>query len=121
VVLLFDVLHMMSQDEQDALIARFAARLDAGGAMLVREADASAGWRFAFVRLGNRLKALAFLRWRQRFHFSTAAGWASRFSRHGFEVEILPMSHGTPFGNVLFKLTPQPRPSYESRCASQYR
>src|SRR5207244_3907035 len=52
--LLLDVLHMMPKPEQDAVIASLASALDADGVILVREADASAGWRFAAVRVGNR-------------------------------------------------------------------
>lgn len=104
-VLLFDVLQMMPLDHQDALVARFGALLRDGGIMLVREADAAAGWRFTFVRTGNRLKALALGRWRQRFYFRTAAEWSACFSRHGFRVDVREMSGGTPFANVLFSLS----------------
>src|SRR5262245_50908383 len=55
-VLLFDVLQLLTVDEQDALLGELAARLDRGGVLLVREADASGGWRFAAVRFGNRFK-----------------------------------------------------------------
>ena len=56
VVLLFDVLQLLAPDEQEALMAAMTARLEPGGVILVREADASAGSRFDLVRLGNRLK-----------------------------------------------------------------
>jgi SAM-dependent methyltransferase len=46
VVLLFDVLHMMPRPDQDALLAAAVRALEPGGIILVREADASAGWRF---------------------------------------------------------------------------
>jgi uncharacterized protein (DUF2062 family) len=105
-VLLFDVLHMMPADDQDALLARCAVELRAGGTILIREADAAAGWRFTLVRAGNRIKALAFGHWRQRFHFRTAAEWADCFARHGFRSELREMSAGTPFANVLFSLSP---------------
>lgn len=104
-VLLFDVLHMMPPDDQDALVARFGGLLRDGGTILVREADAAAGWRFTLVRVGNRLKALALGRWRHRFHFRTAAEWAACFARHGFRVDVREMSAGTPFANVLFSLS----------------
>ncbi len=58
VVLLFDVLHMMPRPDQDALLADVVSALEPGGIILVREADASAGWRFQAVRFGNRLTAL---------------------------------------------------------------
>jgi hypothetical protein len=70
----------------------------------VREADASAGWRFATVRVGNRLKALAFGEWRQREHFRTTDEWLACFASHGLDAEVRPMSDGTPFANVLFRV-----------------
>ena len=104
-VLFFDVLHMLPDADQGALITAMAARLSPEGVMLVRETDRAAGWRFQAVRLGNLMKALVFGHWRQRFHFRTAAGWTALFERAGFVVETLDTGAGTPFGNVLFVLT----------------
>jgi uncharacterized protein (DUF2062 family) len=104
-VLLFDVLHLMRPEEQDALLTHMAARLEPGGVVLVREADASAGWRFTAVRLGNRLKAIAFRTRDQSFHARTEAEWRECFARRGFRTAVHPMGQGTPFGNVLFRLT----------------
>ena len=104
-VLLFDVLHLMRPEEQDALLTEMAARLEPGGVVLVREADASAGWRFTAVRLGNRLKAIAFRTRDQSFHARTEAEWRECFARRGFRTDVHPMGRGTPFGNVLFRLT----------------
>jgi uncharacterized protein (DUF2062 family)/SAM-dependent methyltransferase len=106
VVLLFDVLHMMGRDEQEALIASLAANLEPEGRILVREADAAAGWRFTAVRWGNRLKALTRGSWRQQFCFRTAPEWAACFASHGLHSEMRRMSEGTLFGNVLFVVTP---------------
>jgi len=104
-VLLFDVLHLIESRDQEALLAGLAAALDRDGVMLVRDADASAGWRFRAVRVGNRLKALAIGRWRQPFCFRTREAWLECFDRHGFDAEERPMGAGTPFANVLFRLT----------------
>lgn len=104
-VLLFDVLHMMSEAEQDALLTAAVSALEPGGVILVREADASAGWGFAAVRLGNRLTALASGAWRQPLSFRTVAEWRECFSRHGLEAEGTPTGTGTPFANHLFRLT----------------
>jgi SAM-dependent methyltransferase len=105
-VLLFDVLHLLTPDDQDSLIAAVAGRLEPGGVVLVREADAGAGWRFTAVHAGNRLKALVTGTWRrQSFHPRTEHEWRDCFSRHGFLVDARPMGEGTPFANVLFRLT----------------
>jgi len=108
-VLLFDVLQMMRAEEQEALVASAAAALEPGGVMLVREADASAGWRFAAVRVVNRLKALACGAWRQEFHFRTRADWCACFARHGLQAQVRDAREGLPFANLLFRLTAPPR------------
>ena len=48
-VLLFDVLQMMPAAQQEKLIMAMGAALEPRGVMLVREADASGGWRFHHV------------------------------------------------------------------------
>jgi 2-polyprenyl-3-methyl-5-hydroxy-6-metoxy-1,4-benzoquinol methylase len=104
VVLLFDVLHMMPRPDQDALLAAAVRALEPGGMIVVREADASAGWRFQAVRFGNRLTALASGAWHQTFAFRTLEEWRDCFSRHGLDVEGAPAGAGTPFANHLFRL-----------------
>lgn len=104
-IILFDVLHMLRADEQERVIVALTAALAPGGVMLVREADAAAGWRFTAVRVGNRLKALLFGAYRQRFHFRSAADWCACFERHGLHADLRPMGERTPFGNVLLRLS----------------
>jgi len=113
-VLLFDVLQLLTVDEQDALLAELAARLDRGGVLLVREADASGGWRFAAVRLGNRLKQIVSGRWRQPFHPRTDSEWRACFARHGFQIDARPMGK-TPFANIMFRLSVAPDASASPR------
>jgi uncharacterized protein (DUF2062 family) len=104
-VLFFDVLHMMPAGDQQTLLNTASTALEPGGVILVREADASAGKGFGAVRLGNRLKALAFGHWRQTFHFRTAAEWILCFEAAGFAVRTQNADNGTPFANLLFVLT----------------
>ena len=74
---LFDVLHMMPHPDQDALLSDVVSALEPGGIILVREADASAGWRFQAVRFGNRLTALTSGAWRQRLRSARSVIGAS--------------------------------------------
>jgi uncharacterized protein (DUF2062 family) len=104
-VLLFDVLHLCPVADQVEILHEVFDRLPADGVVLVREVDAAAGRGFHAVRIGNRIKALAVGRWRQRFHFRTAAAWRAVFEEIRFVVETRPMGEGTPFANVLFRLT----------------
>jgi uncharacterized protein (DUF2062 family)/SAM-dependent methyltransferase len=101
VVAIFDVLHMMDRGAQRPLLARLAAAMPPGAILLVREADAAAGWRFQMVRLGNSMTALVRGHFRQRFAFRTAAQWRGELTELGFDVSLAPMSEGTPFANVL--------------------
>ena len=104
-VLFFDVLHMMPLDAQDALIASAASALTPGGVIIIREADAAAGWRFRMVAASIRLKALAFGHWRQHFYFRSAVEWEACLARLGMRVETRPMGQGTPFANVVLLVT----------------
>jgi SAM-dependent methyltransferase len=104
-VLMFDVLHLMKPEQQEALLTTLSRALAADGMMLVREADASAGPRFHAVNAVNRLKAVFTGRWRQPFHFRTMAGWTACFERLGFSVATRPQGQGTPFANMLFVLS----------------
>jgi uncharacterized protein (DUF2062 family) len=104
-VLFFDVLHMMPLVDQERLLASIAGALDLDGVILVREADAAAGWRFKAISAGNRAKAILFGNWRQTFHFRTAVEWQALFERLGFKVARFETGQRTPFANVLFVLT----------------
>jgi hypothetical protein len=95
---------MMPRPDQDALLDAAVSALEPGGIILVREADASAGWRFQAVRFGNRLTALTSGAWHQEFAFRTIGEWRECFSRHGLDIEAAPAGAGTPFANHLFRL-----------------
>ncbi len=100
-ILVFDVLHMMPAADQEALLRALVAALEPGGVLLLREADAGAGWRFQAVNVANRMKALAFGYSSRGFYFRTAAQWRTLLEAQGLAVELMPMGHGTPYGNVL--------------------
>jgi len=104
-ILFFDVLHMMPKADQDAVLSAAVRALEPGGVILVREADASAGWRFRAVQIGNRLTALTSKAWRQELAFRTVDEWRECFVRLGLDVEEAPAGTGTPFANYLFRLT----------------
>ena len=104
-VLFFDVLHLMPAADQETLVTAMAAALEPGGVIFVRDADASAGWPFMAVQAVNRLKAFLSGAWRQEFHFRTTREWIDCFTRLGLDTDVRPLGEGTPFANVLFRLT----------------
>ena len=104
-VLIFDVLHLMRPEQQEAMLETLLSALVCGGMIFVREADAAAGWSFYTVSAVNRLKAVITGRWHQPFHFRTTADWAAFFERLGFSVATRHQGQGTPFANFLFVLS----------------
>ena len=104
VILLFDVLHLMNAADQERLLRAVKAALRPGGVIVIRDAEAGAGWKFGVVRAGNRIKALAVGEWKQTFHFRPASEWMALFDRLGFSADVRQMGQGTPFGNVLFRV-----------------
>lgn len=99
--LLLDVLHYLPAPAQEELLARVAAALPPGGLLLIRDADAAAGWRFTATRVQERACALARRHWKQRFHYRGAAEWRRLLEAAGFRVDVQPMAEGTPYANVL--------------------
>ena len=102
VVTLFDVLHYLDADAQVSLIKRIANAISPGGLLLVRDADAAAGFSYRVTHFAERIAAICRGHFRQRFHFRSRAEWNALFSENGFAIETLPMSEGTPFANFLW-------------------
>jgi 2-polyprenyl-3-methyl-5-hydroxy-6-metoxy-1,4-benzoquinol methylase len=100
-VLLIDVLHYLTLDEQAALLDRAARAVLPGGRMVVREADTERGWR-SWMTLGEELffTALRFNRG-ARVRFQPARAIAARLQAAGLETEVRPAWGKTPFSNVL--------------------
>ncbi|HVR42751.1 MAG TPA: class I SAM-dependent methyltransferase [Thermoanaerobaculia bacterium] len=103
--LLFDVLQMMSREQQETLLSALREVMAPDGVILIREADASAGWRFSRVRIGNRLKALSDGDFRQTFAFRSADEWLACFHRLGFAAELRPLRGESSSANLLFRLS----------------
>ena len=100
-VVILDVLHYIDIAEQNRVLERVRAALAPCGRLLLRVGDASArrGFRISqwvdaivtFVR-GHRVMP-TFGR--------PLAAWIVKLEALGFHVRAVPMSHGTPFANVL--------------------
>jgi uncharacterized protein (DUF2062 family) len=99
-VLVFDVLHLMPRANQEQVLRAIASALVPGGVMLLREANAAAGWRFAAVRIGNRVTALAQRKWRRTFHFRTIEDWKAAVESAGLTVSAGTARTGRRSANV---------------------
>ncbi len=102
VVVLFDVLHYLDAEAQIDLIKRIARAISPSGLLLVRDADAAAGFSYRATYLAERIAAVCRGHFRQHFHFRSRAEWNRMFVDQGFAIETMPMSEGTPFANVLW-------------------
>jgi uncharacterized protein (DUF2062 family)/trans-aconitate methyltransferase len=100
-ILLLDVLHYLPAPAQETLLTRIAEALAPGGVLLIRDADAGAGWRFTATRIQERFSSLARGDFRQRFHYRSAAEWRDLLEKLGLTVDVQPMGMGTPYANVL--------------------
>ncbi|HVT61533.1 MAG TPA: DUF2062 domain-containing protein [Thermoanaerobaculia bacterium] len=110
VVVMIDVLHYLGSREQEELLARVATALAPGGSLLLREADAGAGYRFLAIRVSERLSEALRGRWRRRLSYRSAAGWMRLLTSLGFAAEVAPMGMGTPYANVLIRARRAARP-----------
>lgn len=100
-ILIFDVLHMMPAADQESVLDAALSSLETGGTLIMREADAAAGWRFKCVEFANRFKARVKGYSSRDFHFRSGTEWLDLLARKGIQASAEPMSTGTPFGNVL--------------------
>lgn len=101
-LILLDVLMYMQRTEQEAVLNQAARALQAGGYLIMREADAAAGLRYWLTIFGERLCALSRGHWRQSYAYRSQQEWQKQLIDRGFEVAIYPMSQSTPFANNLY-------------------
>ncbi|NRF68694.1 class I SAM-dependent methyltransferase [Aquincola sp. S2] len=101
VVVILDVLHYVDHAAQAALLGRILDALQPGGRLLLRIGDASNRRGFAVSQWVDRLVTWV------RGHRApptwgrTLMQWIELLREHGFVVQPVPMSRGTPFANVL--------------------
>lgn len=100
-VTILDVLHYIPHAEQDRLLDRIRAALGSGGIFVTRVGDAAAGSRFRFSQFVDRCMALI-----QGHRFAPTwcrplSEWRHILEVRGFHVQVLPMSRGTFFANVM--------------------
>jgi SAM-dependent methyltransferase len=100
-VLLIDLLHYFTIEEQDAILERAAAAVRPGGRILVREADSDAGWRSAVTLLEERFFTSVRVNRGDRVCFRPARDLAARLEAAGLRCEVRRAWGKMPFSNVL--------------------
>jgi SAM-dependent methyltransferase len=100
-IVVLDVLHYLEHAAQEDLLARMRAALPAGGVLLLRVGDAAAGLPFRLSNWADGIVLRARGHRRVRLHCRSASDWQRLLEARGFRSETVPLSHGTPFANVL--------------------
>jgi len=100
-VVILDVLHYMTREEQLQVLKRVRAALPARGLLLLRIGDADGGLRFRYSQWVDKLVMLFRGHSSVNTHCRSATQWREIVRECGFEVQASPMSEGTRFANVL--------------------
>ena len=100
-IVILDVLHYISAEQQLHVIKRARAALPAQGLLLIRIGDADAGRRFRYSQWIDQLVMLCRGHAPAVMHCRSAAQWGALLRACGFQVQATPMSEGTRFANVL--------------------
>ena len=100
-IVIMDVLHYIDYRAQQCILERAHAALAAGGVLMLRVADATAGIRFMIGKCVDAAVSLTRELRSRPFYFRAANEWLSLLNRSGFSTQSVPMSAGTPFANVM--------------------
>lgn len=101
-VVMLDVLHYFTDEQQRELLQKVAASIAPGGMAVIRVTLNEPTWRFAATRLEEWF--VKFSRWIPvtGSNFPTRDEVAAPFQDFGFEEEIRPLWGITPFNSYLF-------------------
>ena len=88
VVVMIDVLHYLDADAQVSLLGRVARSLSGGGLLILRLADASAGWRFHAGKAADRLGSLLTALNMPKHHHRPIHEWLELLGSLGFEASV---------------------------------
>lgn len=100
---ILDVMHYIDYPAQDRVLQRLRAALPPGGLLLLRVGDADGGLRFRYSNLIDHLVFFFRGNRRGRLFCRRLTEWRAALESLGFQVEVVPLSHGTLFANVLLK------------------
>lgn len=102
-VVLLDVLHYLDDAGRRKLLEDLAARVPAGGWVIIRNAPKDGSWRYRLTYLEELfVRSVGWIRAEGVINFPTRDEVASPFRACGFEEEIRPLWGGTPFNSYLF-------------------
>lgn len=97
-VLMLDVLHYLTDEEQDALVVRAAK--SARHTIVIRELDPDRGWRSTMTRMQEGITTFFRYNVGARVRIRPISAVTERLTSQGFAVRVEPSWGGTPFANV---------------------
>ena len=100
-VVLLDVLHYVPPSAQRDVLQRIHNALPPGGILLLRVGDAGSGYRYRITHCVDKLFMLLRGHGWITVYCRSVADWRALLQEIGFDSEVLPMSQGTLFANVL--------------------
>jgi SAM-dependent methyltransferase len=100
-VVLLDVLHYLPPAAQHDVLQRIHNALPEGGILLLRVGDAGPGLRFRITHYVDKLAMLLRGHGWMAVYCRSVTEWRALLGEIGFDSEVLPMSQGTLFANVL--------------------
>ncbi len=101
-LVLFDVLHYLSPNEQERLLNRLLPRVVPGGLLVIRDCPRDRNTRFWLTFLAERFAQIITWNVAAPLHFPSRDQICGRFSPDEFESTIEPLWGATPFNNHLF-------------------
>lgn len=101
--LLLDVLHHLSYPDQESVLARVHSALEPGGALLIRETDAGAGWRFRLTRAADRIAGIRRWRFAGRHRYRSLEEWAELLEALGYRTRIVPVAETRWYADLLIE------------------
>ena len=100
-VVLLDVLHYLPPTAQHDVLQRIRNALPTGGILLLRVGDAGHGFRYRITHCVDKFAMLLRGHGWITVYCRSVADWCALLEEIGFDSEVLPMSQGTLFANVL--------------------
>jgi SAM-dependent methyltransferase len=110
VVVLIDVLHYLDAGAQVTLLKRVAQSLRGGGLLVLRLADASAGWRFHLGKMADRMGSLLTAQAMPRHHHRPIDEWLHLLGSLGFAASVDSNATVRAFANALVWARSPPAP-----------
>jgi 2-polyprenyl-3-methyl-5-hydroxy-6-metoxy-1,4-benzoquinol methylase len=100
-VIILDILQFFTPAEQDDLLSLAAARVAAGGKLIIRSGLRETTWRHRVTILGDWIAKATFWMKAAPVCYPTREQFERVLTQHGLQVRLEPMWGGTPFNNYL--------------------